>query len=68
MGSSREEQNQDSFSLDPKWRVLKTLTSFKTKFVTYLNQTEEGKFGSCNEFTLGMSKPITKVEENHVKN
>ena len=55
------EANQDSFSLDPKLRVMRSISSLKLRLVNYLNKTdtpggEESRFGSCNEFTLGINQ------------
>ena len=63
------ETNQDSFSLDPKLRVIKSLSSMKLRFVNYLNRVEStenqgSRFGSCNEFTLGINQQNNDVKNN----
>jgi len=56
------EINQDSFSLDPKLRVMRSLSSMKLRFINYLNrpvdliEDQGSRFGSCNEFTLGINQ------------
>ena len=59
------EENQHSFSLDPKLKLLRSLSSVKLRFINYLNKVDTGetRFGSCNEFTLGINDGAKKKEE-----
>ena len=61
-----KEAHQDSYSLDPKLRVLKGLSTMKVRFINYLNRVDatesQSRFGSCNEFTLGMNDGKEKLD------
>ena len=63
------ETHQDSYSLDPKLRVLKSISAMKLRFFNYLNKTENpgenSRFGSCNEFTLGINQVNQQINQNN---
>jgi len=67
------EINQDSFSLDPKLRVMRSLSTMKLRFINYLNRPVESiedqgsRFGSCNEFTLGINQNNDSSRKNNME-
>lgn len=78
MGSSKEERkggdqviannhgvepNPNSYSLDPKLSVWRSMAVFKGRLINYLNKTSDSQFGSCNEFTLGITKTPEKQQQ-----
>ena len=53
------EDNPDSYSLNPRLTLVRSLSSIKLKFVNYLTKVDDPesnqRFASCNEFTLGIN-------------
>ena len=62
------EINQDSFSLDPKQTLFRGASWMKLRFINYLTRPENppevqgSRFGSCNEFTLGINQNNENIE------
>lgn len=52
-----------SYALNPKLTVQRGLTSIKLKVINFMNRVDDGntRFGSCNEFTMGL--PDTKTPD-----
>jgi len=66
------EINQDSFSLDPKQTLFRSCSWMKLRFINYLTRPENSpevqgsRFGSCNEFTLGINQNNDNIETSSV--
>ena len=53
------EENADSYSLNPRLTLVRSLSSMKLRFINYLTKVDDPesnqRFASCNEFTLGIN-------------
>ena len=53
------EDNPDSYSLNPRLTLVRSLSSIKLRFINYLTKVDDPesnqRFASCNEFTLGIN-------------
>jgi len=62
------ENNENNDSQDRRMSIMESLSflNIKMKVISYLNQVEsaevsDSQFRSCNEFTMGVINPATKL-------
>ncbi len=58
---------ESSYALNSRLTVMRSLSMMKVRLINYLNKvdTEDTRFGSCNEFTMGIA---TKKETSSTNN
>lgn len=58
MKSEKGEENANSFSLKSGMTAMRSLAGMRVRLVSFLTKVEPentSRFGSCNEFTMGMT-------------
>ena len=65
------EENPDSYSLNPRLTLVRSLSSMKIRFINYLNKVDDPdthqRFASCNEFTLGINNGKKNAENSTIQ-
>ena len=64
--SNQFKVHENNDSQDRRMDMMKSFLNIRTKVISYLNQVEsaelsDSQFRSCNEFTIGVINPATKL-------